>query len=275
MRPSRPIGRYHGGKWRIADWTIGHFPSHEIYVEAFGGMGSVLLKKEPSRIEVYNDLDERVVTLFRVLRDTVKSEQLRRAVDLTLFSRREHSDAWEPCEDEIEACRRFIVVMFQSIGAKDIKSRSGWRTRTSKAVWSPCTAWNSWPPQVPLMCRRLKDTIIECLPWERICDIYDAPEALFYVDPPYLSEVRDPGHRRIYKHEMGSLAEHRVLLERLREMEAMVIVAGYRHPLYDEMLEGWAVDTIEARAQCNAPRVEALWVNPAAQDRGLFSVRHS
>src|ERR1019366_6851067 len=101
--PRRPIVRYHGGKWMLAPWIISHFPPHQIYVEPFGGGGSVLLRKSRCFAEIYNDLDGEIVNVFRVARD--HGPELLRRMELTPFSRVEFFDSYEPTEDPIEQAR--------------------------------------------------------------------------------------------------------------------------------------------------------------------------
>lgn len=276
LRPARPVLRYHGGKYRMADWIIGHFPAHEAYIEPFGGAASVLLAKTPSRIEVYNDLDDSVVSLFRILRDPGQAAQLQRAIELTPFSRVEHAASFEPSDDPIEEARRFIVRSFQSIGTKNRRSRNGWRTRTPKAVWSSCVAWTGWPAEVPTFCGRLRDVIIESLDFRRLIPLYDHPDALFYVDPPYVSSTRSSGHRKTYTHEMSD-ADHADLLQILQGLKGMVALSGYDSDLYAEALKGWRVERVKARAQTNAGRQELLWLSPnlAARYQARFTLEEA
>src|SRR5271167_3791222 len=57
---------YIGGKNRLAKRVIGIFPEHTTYVEAFAGGAQVFFHKEPSEVEVLNDLDGEIVNFFRV-----------------------------------------------------------------------------------------------------------------------------------------------------------------------------------------------------------------
>jgi len=258
---TRPALRYHGGKWRLADWIIGHLPPHHCYVEPFGGAMSVLLRKPPSAVEVYNDLDKHVVAFFRVLRDPVLATRLQQALELTPYSRAEFVEAWEDHDDPVEAARRMVLRTAQAIGAKKRLARNGWRAGPTHR--SPTIMWRSWPQHVPAYVARLKQVMIDQQPAMDVIRQFDSPETLFYVDPPYVLKTRAGDHRKVYAHELED-GEHVALLEQLLTVRGMVLLSGYRHPLYDEALTGWRRVDIHARAQSNQPRVESLWISPAA-----------
>jgi len=120
---NHPLLRFHGAKFRLAPWIISHFPRHRIYVEPFGGSGSVLLRKKRSEVEVYNDLDGEIVNLFRVARDN--GEELSRQIFLTPYSRDEFVKSFELSDDPLEQARRTIVRSFQGFGSGYVTATKG------------------------------------------------------------------------------------------------------------------------------------------------------
>lgn len=110
---TRPVLRWHGGKFLLAPWVISHFPKHRIYVEPFGGAASVLLQKPRSYGEVYNDLNGDVVNLFQVLRDPELALTLANMLRLTPFSRVEFKLSYVPADCQVERARRLVVRCFQ------------------------------------------------------------------------------------------------------------------------------------------------------------------
>lgn len=114
MVVGRPVLRYHGGKWLLAPWIASHFPAHDVYVEPYGGGASVLMRKARSRAEVYNDLDEDVVNVFRVLRDEGQAERLREVLALTPYSRTEWKESFSTSDDPVERARRTFVRLYFS-----------------------------------------------------------------------------------------------------------------------------------------------------------------
>ena len=77
----------------------------------------MLLRKPRVYAEVYNDLDDVVVNLFRVLRDESKAARLIAALRLTPFARAEFTDALEPPEDDVERARHLIVRSLMGFGS--------------------------------------------------------------------------------------------------------------------------------------------------------------
>lgn len=276
LTPTRPVLRWHGGKWLLAPWIIGFFPAHRIYVEPFGGAASVLLRKPRAYAEVYNDLDEDVVNLFRVLREREAAAELERLLRLTPFARTEFEEAWQPSDDEIEQARRLIIRSFMGFGsnAHSDKGRghktTGFRANSSRSGTTPAHDWMNYPGALPEIVARLGGVVIERRPAIAVMAAHDWPDTLHYVDPPYVAATRskkniyDPKHQ--YRHELTD-ADHVELLAFLVTLSGMVVLSGYPHPLYEAALAGWARFERAALADGARPRTEVVWINPTCRDR--------
>jgi DNA adenine methylase len=247
---ARPPLRYHGGKWRIAPWIIGHFPEHANYVEVFGGAAGVLLRKLRSKIEVYNDLDKQVFNFFSVLRDAELTEKLVRVCDLTPFSREEFELAYHHSDDPVEAARRFSARTFFGHGTSsmDPADSNGFRSCDIRAGKSYAREWAGIPAAIAAAADRFRGVTIENLDFRKLIPKFDDPSTLFYVDPPYPMSTRQAGGKG-YVHEMSDY-DHRVL--------------AYSCPLYDELYADWRRDEKQttANGQSGATaRTESLWAN--------------
>jgi DNA adenine methylase len=260
----RPIVRYHGGKWLLAPWIISYFPAHRIYVEPYGGGGSVLLRKPRARAEVYNDLDGEIVNLFRAARD--HGEDLRRALELTPFSRDEFKASYEPSEDPLEQARRTVVRAFMGFGSNSHNRATGFRSNSDRSGTTPAMDWRHYPGEFGAIIERLQGVVIENRDALEVIQIHDSPATLHYIDPPYVSDTRDAG--KDYRHEMTD-ADHEQLASVLREVKGAVIVSGYPSPLYEDLYSGWTRAEQAALADGAAPRTEVLWMRGI--DLGLFA----
>jgi len=271
--PSRPIVRYHGGKWRIAPWIISFFPEHRCYIEPFGGGGSILIRKSRSYAEIYNDLDGEIVNLFRMARD--RGPELVQAVELTPFAREEFLDSWEPCNDDLERARRILIRGYMGFGSaattKDRGQKSfrtsretkvktsptGFRNNSTRSGSTPASDWRNYPGALASIVDRLRGVTIENRDALHVMRQHDAPTTLHYVDPPYVSETRDDG--RDYRHEYTT-QQHRELAECLHQLKGCVILSGYDCDLYRELYSGWERRDRDTIADGGQKRTEVLWI---------------
>lgn len=272
MKPRRPVLRYHGGKFALAPWILSHFPPHRVYVEPFGGAGSVLLQKPRSLAEVYNDLDQQVVNVFRVLRDAKRAERLRELCELTPWSRVEFVESYKPARDKVEAARRTILRSYMAHGATSRRAnRTGFRAKNYRRNQAGPGDWSGWPSAIPAFTERLRGVTIECRPALEVIRQQDTPDTLFYCDPPYVlstrSAVRWPSDRdRAYACDLDD-EDHEELAAVLHGVAGMVLISGYPSRLYERLYSDWHRVTTTVKADGAAKRTECLWMNAACRAR--------
>jgi DNA adenine methylase len=259
--PTRPILRWHGGKWMLAPWIISNLPKHHVYVEPFGGAASVLLRKQRSYAEVYNDLDGEVVNLFRVARD--RGDELHKALELTPFARVEFDLSYEPTTDPLEQARRTVIRSFMGFGSNSHNKATGFRANSNRSGTTPSHDWANYPNALASIIDRLRGVIIENRDAIAVMQQHDSDRTLHYVDPPYVLETRDKGDD--YRFELSD-ADHRALADSLNKLTGMVVLSGYRCDLYDDLYRDWRRIDRKAHADGARDRVESLWFKPGSYE---------
>lgn len=279
MDPTRPALRYHGGKWLLAPWIISYFPQHQVYVEPFGGAASVLMRKPRAYAEIYNELSDDVVNLFRVLRDGALSGRLLTALELTPFSRVEFEEAYAAKDEPVERARALIIRSFMGFGSNGHNARvkTGFRANSNRSGTTPAHDWPNFREALPAIIERLRGVTIEHREARECMEQHDDLTTLHYVDPPYMMSTRSIAnpydlkyrakgsmHRAgCYDHEMSD-EQHAELLEFLNGLVGYVVLSGYPHPLYESALSHWRRIERAALADGARDRTEVLWINPAA-----------
>ncbi|MGH7886239.1 MAG: DNA adenine methylase [Candidatus Binatia bacterium] len=258
---------WYGGKFNHLKWLLPLLPACHHYCEPFSGSAAVLLNRQPSPVETYNDIDGEVVNFFRVLRD--HKEQLVELIGLTPFSREEYYRSLsadghgEPFSD-LERARRFFIRARQTrTGLAQTASLGRWANckNTSRAGMSGVVSrWLGSVQSLPDIATRLLRVQIENRPAVAVIKLYDSKDTLFYCDPPYVHSTR--GDSKAYEFEMKD-KHHRELALALNNCAGKVAVSGYRCDLMDDLYRGWRRFDAPLK-QCHSIkklRCEALWMN--------------
>lgn len=270
MRMNRPkkliaFGWY-GGKFSHLDWLLPKLPDCLHYCEPFAGSGAVLLNRNPSPVETYNDIDGEVVNFFKVLRE--EKDALIEQITLTPFSREEFGFACElnPELPSLERARRFYIRARQvRTGLAQTATIGRWANckNTSRAGMSGVVSrWLGGVEQLEFIAERLLRVQIENRPAIDVIKLYDNKETLFYCDPPYIHKTR--GDTKSYGYEMNDSA-HRELAETLNSVEGLVAISNYNCDLMEELYPSGKWTKIYGPEKIihstKDVRQEVLWVN--------------
>lgn len=189
-----------GGK-RLLRKTIAPLVPKDItsYIEPFGGGGWVLFYKDRwADVEVYNDLDSRLVNLFRIVK--YHPNAFKEEFKYLLGSREMFFQFLNgTCITDIQKAVQFYFLITRSFGGKGdtfgcVKKSNGGACKSLKNVLDKIDAIHE----------RLDKVLIENRDFERLIKQYDFENAFFYCDPPYtygtgydVTSTEDFDHERL------------------------------------------------------------------------------
>lgn len=269
---------YSGGKSNLVDWITNYFPNHRVYVEPFGGSASVLVNKPPSQIEVYNDLDSRLVNFFEVFRD--ETDELVEWLNRTPYSRELHDrytdiyfngDEEDMPDDPVERAGIFFYLRYTQLMAKT-NSKSAFQSTVDR---NNAVTFRNATERLERLVSRFEDVIVENRDYQRIFDHYDAEDAFFYCDPPYLKKGTT-----WYEGEF----DHEEFWETVGDAEGDVMVSYMAIPDYVPIEDYYVLEREFSQSQNTAHddedrterRVEKLILNyDPDQVRGFKTANHS
>lgn len=254
----RRILNYPGSKWSMADLIVNQMPKHKAYLDPFMGSLAVFFSKEKAVLETLNDVDGRLVNLFKVMRDD--PENLQYQIYHTLYSREEFMKSNEISSDPIEDARRMAVRLWFGVGGKTV-AMPGFRKNIS---WNgPYTAyeWTDMYNRIGQAAARLKNAQIECKDGIKLIEEHNDPDTLIYCDPPYVASEWVSDH---YKYGFTK-QQHEELLDALIKFSGLAIVSGYESDLYNDALSDWHIIKKETKVgittEKKSDRTEVLWLN--------------
>ncbi len=265
QRRRKIVFGWYGGKFSHLEWLLPLLPSCHHYCEPFAGSAAVLINRDPSPVETYNDIDGELVNFFRTLRE--QKDLLVEAIGLTPFAREEfycalngHGGPLSP----LERARRFFIRARQvRTGLAQTASLGRWancKNTTRAGMSGVVSRWLGSIEGLPEVAIRLLRVQIENRAANEVIRLYDSKVTLFYCDPPYPHETR--GDSKAYGFEMTD-EDHRDLAALLSNIKGKAAISGYRGPLMNEFYKNWNRHDAPTK-NCHSikkPRREALWTN--------------
>lgn len=265
MKRSSPI-KYFGGKNGFANKILQYFPTNYqniTYVEPFCGSAALLFHKERSKVEIINDLDNNIYSLFKVLIDENLFSKFKHLCDLTPYSETlllEYKKDLSTEIDIVERAYKFFYcnrVSYNGLGG--FSTSNVIRRNMSKSVSDYLSAIDGLFD----IHNRLSGVIVHNTNALSLIEKWDKEEVFMYLDPPYALETRSSGG---YKHDMSDDDQDQFLSTILNIKNAKVLISGYKCERYSILEKnGWKRIDMEIKTQNNnrkgKSKVESLWFN--------------
>jgi DNA adenine methylase len=235
--------RWQGGKRKLADFIISRMPPHAAYVEGCCGGASVFWGKPAglSSAEILNDADGELINFYCVLHK--RGRRLAAELDAMPYSRAFFSRmlASRPRSAFSRAARFWYI------------NRVNFGGRRRGATFGPNATRRAWvlPPSLLASLEetieRLRGVLFESVDVVRLLELYDRPDTLFYLDPPFYATSQE------YACRFGE-QDHRRLAEALRRCRGAWLLSYDDCPSVRALYAGCTLAELSTRytAGCNS-----------------------
>ena len=232
-----------GGKSKLRNTIISMLPPHECYVEVFAGAAWVLLGKQPSKVEVLNDIDGEIINFFTVVKE--RPEELIASFEWDLVSREEFKrlrDTDPTSLDPVARAHRFYYLIMGGWGGELHSPR--FQTSISDRGHGNrlIGALKNLQERIMPVHKRLRTVIIEQLDWSECMDRYDDERAVMYLDPPY------PGNNCNYRFNLREWKDHEEIAQRMRRANAKLLLTTYDLPELRDLFADFYITPVQFAA---------------------------
>jgi DNA adenine methylase len=238
-----------GGKSRLRKQIVPLIPKHTCYVELFAGAAWVLFGKPPSDVEVLNDLDQELITFFRVVKE--KPEELIASFEWELVSRSEFTRLAELPSDQlsdVQRAHRFYYLIMAGWGGELNYPRFQTSITDGGHGNRLFGALAHLRQRIEPVYQRLKTVIIENLDWQKCFERYDSPKTFFYLDPPY------PQNGCNYANNMRDWEAHHRLAQSLKSAQGKWMLSSYDIPEIHALYEGYNITRVQSASGMSAKK---------------------
>lgn len=270
-----PPIRYFGGKNGMASKILKYFPkegSYDTYIEPFGGsFGVALHNTNIPPIEIYNDLDNNVYSLFRTLVDKEMFAEFQKLSDLIIYSEKVRKAFKQDLkeipfneDDKLSIVHRAFKFFYVNRTSRNGIGGFSINTCIRRNMSKSCSDMLSTIEGLPKLHDRLSKVIVTNQDGIKLISKYSQREDTFiYADPPYHQSTRTETR---YNVDMNDDEQERFIDECVNA-KCKILISGYDCDAYKRLEENgfikikFIVHTMSGNRKTKKDKVEYLWMN--------------
>ena len=229
-----PLSGWMGGKSLLAKRIVERLPEHQCYVEPFAGAAWILFNKPESKAEILNDINHDIVNLYRVIRNHY--EEFINCFNLLLVSREEFTRLRAVLPETLTDIQR--AVRFYYLHHCGFNGRVKAPTFRCATGTKPKMNLLLLKEQITAVHERLRRVYVECRPYAEVISLYDRPDTVFYVDPPYF------GCETYYGNGIFAQDDFSILAAQLQGIQGKCVISLNDAPEIREVFKGFRLEEI-------------------------------